>query len=154
MRVAHTALMEELQEALPPGLRLIAAVDIDSLTADFLVEAASLSERLGAALTLVHVCSSTCAHAASAIDDIAVGMRGRGVSTYVRRVSGDPGPAIVELATILRPSVILIAEHRKWGPPNPRMGSVTGYVVTRARCPVLVFRGSAAPGATVPASRS
>lgn len=140
MPVALPARMPESPRVATPPLTLIAAVDVDSVAREFLREAGRLSRRLDAALTLVHVCSAHCAHADHALEEIGALARELGVFAQTRRMEGDPGASIVELSRLLRPSVILVGERNARGPVGERFGSIAGYVVTRASCPVMIFR--------------
>ncbi|MEL6136606.1 MAG: universal stress protein [Cyanobacteria bacterium J06628_6] len=65
-----------------------------------------------------------------------------GVQTEFTQVSGNPGPAICELAKTWNADLIMVGSHGRRGFDELLMGSVSNYVMHHAPCSVLVVHKS------------
>jgi nucleotide-binding universal stress UspA family protein len=76
--------------------------------------------------------------------DIASGaeasLRGGGLGTEARVLTGDPRVALVEAARSERADLIVVGSHGRTGIAKLVMGSVASHVVTHAPCSVLVVK--------------
>lgn len=54
---------------------------------------------------------------------------------------GDPRDGILEVAESLKPDLIVIGTHGRWGFARLVLGSVAEHVLRRAACPVMTLRG-------------
>lgn len=67
-------------------------------------------------------------------------------------IAASPSVAIVEYATGIRASLIVMGTHGRTGRPLQAIGSVAEHVVRTAECPVLTVRQVPSAGQTVSAS--
>src|SRR5262249_51904036 len=81
--------------------------------------------------------SQTEALVAHAEDEI----RAAGIATEARLPTGDPRDALLRLAEEERVDLIVVGSHGRTGLAKLLLGSVSSYVVTHARCSVLVVKG-------------
>ncbi|HYH96942.1 universal stress protein [Hyalangium sp.] len=113
--------------------------------------AAALAHRTGEALHLVHVIEYGSAgssaslveamkrEATARLEQQATELRRRGVDLKIHLLEGAPDEVLVELASQVHASLIILTHHGQRA-PRWRIGSVTDRVVQAARCPVLVLR--------------
>ncbi len=74
------------------------------------------------------------------LEVLAQDIRGLGLDTDIRLVTGRPGPQIVEAATEDRADLIVLGTRGLSGFRHALLGSTAEDVVRRARCPVLTVR--------------
>lgn len=74
------------------------------------------------------------------LDEIAEGLRGRGVQVATKLVEGSPAQAILEHAARLPAGLIVLGTHGRRGFQRFLMGSTAERVVRLANIPVLTVR--------------
>jgi nucleotide-binding universal stress UspA family protein len=80
------------------------------------------------------------------------GVRARGVGVQVFVRSGDPAPALLELADDVDADLVVVGTRGRGGPAELLLGSVARTVADRARRPTLVVPATARPGGPPPGS--
>jgi nucleotide-binding universal stress UspA family protein len=79
-------------------------------------------------------------HSAELAERFCARLRERGLQAEAVVRDGEPGPAIVEEAKEWGAALIVIGSHGYTGLKRLLAGSVSGYVVDHAQCPVEVVR--------------
>lgn len=67
-------------------------------------------------------------------------LKGAGLVTEARVLTGDPRDALVDLAETERPDLMVVGSHGRTGFSKLVMGSVATHVVTHAPCTVVVVK--------------
>jgi nucleotide-binding universal stress UspA family protein len=142
--------------------RILAAIDLDELSAFALKKAGFLARTFGAHLDVVHLYEVTTPSppipfpGANALRDEAVQARHEEVEAAVTKMIADhlgeaphglhvrhnasPGDATVEMAEELETDLLVIGSHHRRGIGRVLLGSVAEKIVRSAKCDVYVVR--------------
>jgi nucleotide-binding universal stress UspA family protein len=114
-------------------------------------QAIDLAVPLGARLLVLSVRARSSAAARQArqlaLEGIASRARAAGAEATEMLWEGEPGETIVEAAAAEHADLIVVGTHERGAVGRLFLGSVSGYVVRHARCPVMVVRPSTTTGA-------
>ena len=135
--------------------RILVPVDFSDCSLAALDHAASLAQRFGASIHVLHVWDhrdQTLAHfaqtgAGEAMDSVLGDLEQHGVGGVRGRLaSGDPSETIIQIAREEHYDLIVMGTHGHSGLVHLLHGSVAEKVVRRAPCPVLTVRTVDPPG--------
>ncbi len=138
--------------------RIVVPLDGSSFAEEALGPASDLAQALGAEIVLMHVIvpptytyadvtsyvyydpSDDRAEACRLLEDVAYGLRVRGIRTAIHDAVGFPAMAIAEATSKLGGTLIAMSTHGRGGVSRRLMGSVATGVIQRATAPVLIVR--------------
>jgi nucleotide-binding universal stress UspA family protein len=138
--------------------RILAAIDFSPVSDSVVAQAAALAEAFSAELTLVHVAAGDPEFIGysqgpqtvrddrarelrkehSDVQEIAKGIRERGITAHALMIQGATVEKILGEATELETDIIVLGSHGHGALHRALLGSVSEGVVRGARCPVLV----------------
>jgi nucleotide-binding universal stress UspA family protein len=145
--------------------RILLATDLSATSDGAATQALELAGDLGATLLVVSVIDPASGWIAGRpgqrIDQLRAGReqaaqglvsKGReaGVRVSFLIWEGNPGEAIVDVATSEAVDLVVVGSHGRGSMGRILIGSVSDYVVRHAPCPVLVVRGRAADAGPTP----
>lgn len=127
--------------------RILVATDLGPVSRDVEEHAMELAAAQGASLVVVAVVQPDAD--ISRLDDIARKAVERGIRTETRVASGDPVEAVLDVASSVGATGIVVADVQ-WHGEMPH-ACVCAPLIRRAGCPVLVLHPSAGRGRELPA---
>ncbi|XXF75153.1 universal stress protein [Myxococcaceae bacterium GXIMD 01537] len=136
-------------------MAIVFGTDFSQQATEATTAAASIAQRSGEVLHLVHVTEYGSAGRSAVSDEAlrrevlarleaqAQALRQRDVRVETHLLEGAPDEVLVEQAALVHASLLVLSRHGQRS-PRWRMGSVAERVAQSARCPVLVIRGAKA----------
>lgn len=143
---------------------VLVALDLPVSAGPTLDTSIALARGLGARLVTLHIVrpsaitsneiTTPSEHVALQLTRLQRRLRKRGVTIETRHVVGQPGRRIVELASLLAATYVVVGAHDRGPLPSGFLGGTTTQVLRDAPCPVVVVPPAPPARTTSPRGRT